>query len=143
VAVGLYTLDGKRHGSGHGLFLRIDRKSGRGPPGGFRALDGDVHPVHNEINATGWMIVVRISVEAGAFLFASASRSALGPTQPPTQGIKGTLKPGVRRPGREAVQSPPSSAEVKKAWRYSSTPQSLRGVVLNYAIMRLNGLVLS
>jgi hypothetical protein len=29
---------------------------------------------------------------------------------------------GVKRPGREADHSPPSSAEVKNAWRYTSTP---------------------
>jgi len=31
--------------------------------------------------------------------------------------------PGVKRPGREADHSTPSSAEVKNAWRYTSTPQ--------------------
>jgi hypothetical protein len=31
--------------------------------------------------------------------------------------------PGVKRPGREADHSPPSSAEVKNAWSYTSTPQ--------------------
>jgi hypothetical protein len=30
---------------------------------------------------------------------------------------------GVKRPGSEADHSPPSSAEVKKAWSYTSTPQ--------------------
>jgi hypothetical protein len=30
---------------------------------------------------------------------------------------------GVKRPGREADHSPPSSAEVKNAWSYTSTPQ--------------------
>jgi hypothetical protein len=30
---------------------------------------------------------------------------------------------GVKRPGREADHSPPSSAEVKYAWSYTSTPQ--------------------
>jgi hypothetical protein len=30
---------------------------------------------------------------------------------------------GVKRPGREADQSPPSSAEVKNTWGYTSTPQ--------------------
>jgi len=28
---------------------------------------------------------------------------------------------GVKRPGREAEHSPPSSAETKKAWSYTST----------------------
>jgi hypothetical protein len=31
--------------------------------------------------------------------------------------------PGVKRPEREADQSLPSSAEVKNAWSYTSTPQ--------------------
>jgi hypothetical protein len=30
---------------------------------------------------------------------------------------------GVKRPGREANHSPPSSAEFKNAWSYTSTPQ--------------------
>jgi hypothetical protein len=30
---------------------------------------------------------------------------------------------GGKRPGREADNSPPSSAEVKNAWSYTSTPQ--------------------
>jgi hypothetical protein len=30
---------------------------------------------------------------------------------------------GVKRPGREAIHSPPSSVEVKNAWSYASPPQ--------------------
>jgi hypothetical protein len=41
---------------------------------------------------------------------------------------------GVKRPGREADHSPSSSAEVKNAWSYTSTPLGcLRGVVLSEA----------
>jgi hypothetical protein len=47
------------------------------------------------------------------FLFATASRLALRPTQPPT---------GVERPDREADYSPASSAEVKNACSYTSIP---------------------
>jgi hypothetical protein len=43
------------------------------------------------------------------FLFSTSSRPALGPTQPPFQWV-----PEVKRPGREAVHSHPTSAEVKK-----------------------------
>jgi hypothetical protein len=32
------------------------------------------------------------------------------------------LSPGVKRQGREADHSPPTSAEVKKMWIYTSTP---------------------
>jgi hypothetical protein len=43
------------------------------------------------------------------FPLTSASRPALGPTQPPVQWV-----PGALSPGRDADHSPPSSAEVKK-----------------------------
>jgi hypothetical protein len=44
----------------------------------------------------------------------------LWPTQPP---IQWDLSLGVKRPEREADHSPPSSAEVKNAWSYTSAPQ--------------------
>jgi hypothetical protein len=47
------------------------------------------------------------------FLFSTASRSALGPNQPPVQWVSGAVSPEVKRPGLEADHSPPSSAEVK------------------------------
>jgi hypothetical protein len=56
------------------------------------------------------------------FLFSASSRQALGSTQPPIQWVPGALSPGVKRPGREADQSPPASAEVKKMRIYTSTP---------------------
>jgi hypothetical protein len=59
----------------------------------------------------------------GIFLFTTASRTALGPTQPPMQWVPGALSLGVKRPGREADHSPLSSAEVKNAWSCTSTPQ--------------------
>jgi hypothetical protein len=34
----------------------------------------------------------------------------------------GVLSPGAKRPGREVNHSPPSSAEVKNEWSYSSSP---------------------
>jgi hypothetical protein len=52
--------------------------------------------------------------ELGIFLFTTASRTALGPTQPPIQWVPGALSLGVKRSGREADHSPPSSAEVKE-----------------------------
>jgi hypothetical protein len=50
----------------------------------------------------------------GIFLFTTASRTALEPTQPPTQWVPGSLSVGVKRPGSEADHSPPSSAEVRE-----------------------------
>jgi hypothetical protein len=50
----------------------------------------------------------------GIFLFTTASRTALVPTQPPIQRVTGALSLELKRPGREADHSPPSSAEVKE-----------------------------
>jgi len=56
---------------------------------------------------------------------------ALGPTQLPIERVKGTLFLGIKRPRRETDQSLLSSAEVKNAWGYTSTPPvRLHGVVL-------------
>jgi hypothetical protein len=49
----------------------------------------------------------------GIFLFSTASRPDLGPTQPPIQWVPGALSL-VNRPQRETDHSPPSSAEVKE-----------------------------
>jgi hypothetical protein len=51
-----------------------------------------------------------------------SSKPALWSTQPPIQRVPGALSPEVRQPGYEADHSPPSSAEVKKTWLYTSTP---------------------
>jgi hypothetical protein len=65
-------------------------------------------------------------------LFITASRTALGPTQPPIQWVPGALSLGVKQPGRQADHSPPSSAEVKNAWSYTATtPICLHGVVIS------------
>jgi len=66
------------------------------------------------------------------FLFATASRPVLESTQPPLQWVSGVFTRGVKRAGRETDHSPPSSAEVKNAWSYISTPPIyLYGVVLS------------
>jgi hypothetical protein len=51
--------------------------------------------------------------------FPHLSRPALGPTQPPVQWVPG-LSRGERRPGRDADHTPPSRAEVKKEFSYTS-----------------------
>jgi hypothetical protein len=48
------------------------------------------------------------------FLFTTASRPALGPTQPPMQWVTGSLSLVVKGPERGADHSTPSRAEVKK-----------------------------
>jgi hypothetical protein len=53
-----------------------------------------------------------------------------------SNGLSGSLSLGVKRPGREADRSPPSSAEAKNPWRYISTPStpSGRGAQLKHRI---------
>jgi hypothetical protein len=57
------------------------------------------------------------------FLFTTAFRPALRHTQPPIQWLPGSLSLAVKRLGREAARSCPSSAEVNNAWYYNTTPQ--------------------
>jgi hypothetical protein len=60
---------------------------------------------------------------------------ALGPTQPPIQWVLGSLLLGVKRPGREADHSLPSSAEVKecvKLYLHSLNTPSWRGDQLRH-----------
>jgi hypothetical protein len=43
----------------------------------------------------------------------------------------GSSFPGIRRPGRKADHSPPSSAKIKNAWCCTTFPPSFQGVVVN------------
>jgi len=47
----------------------------------------------------------------GIFLFDTLPRPAQGPTEPPIERVSGALPMGMKRPGREADHSPPSSAK--------------------------------
>jgi hypothetical protein len=67
--------------------------------------------------ATGWTIGwlgFHSRRGMGIFLFDTASRPALGPTQPPIQWVPVVLTLVVKRQRREANQSPPSTAGVKE-----------------------------
>jgi hypothetical protein len=69
----------------------------------------------------------------GIFFFTTAFRTALGPTQPPIQCVSGALSLRVKRLGREADHSPPSSAEVKEwveLYFHSASTPSGRGAQL-------------
>jgi hypothetical protein len=50
---------------------------------------------------------------AGIFVSFTASRPALGLTQPPIQCVLGVLSPEVKRPGNEVDHSPPFNAQIK------------------------------
>jgi hypothetical protein len=66
---------------------------------------------------------VRFPAEAGNFSLHHYVQNGSGahPASYP-MGIR-AVSLGVKRPGYEADHSPPSSAEVKNAWSYTSTPQ--------------------
>jgi hypothetical protein len=75
---------------------------------------------------------MRFRLPAGlSFFFFIVSRPALGPTQPPVLWIPAALSPGVERPCRETVHSPPSSAEFKNGGTIPPLPICLHVIVLN------------
>jgi hypothetical protein len=80
--------------------------------------------------AMGWTARVRFPAVKD-FYFSTASRLTLGPTQSPTQRVPGTLSPGVKRHGRLANHSPPSSTEVKKKGGAIPPLPCLHDIVLN------------
>jgi hypothetical protein len=77
---------------------------------------------------------VRFPAGLEIFVFITASsRTALGPTQPSIQWVAGALSLGVKRPGREADHSPPSSADVKECVELYLHPNtSWRGAQLKH-----------
>jgi hypothetical protein len=65
--------------------------------------------------ATAWMTGGLSPGGGWEFLSSpTKSRPVLGPTQPPIPWLPGALSLGLKRPGRGADHSPPSSAEVKE-----------------------------
>jgi hypothetical protein len=67
---------------------------------------------------------VGVRVTVGSRIFSSPCRPdrLWGPPNLLSNGYRGALSPGVKRAGREADHSPPTSAEFKKMWIYTSTP---------------------
>jgi hypothetical protein len=59
----------------------------------------------------------------GIFLFTTVPRTALDPTQTPMQWVPGAPSLGVKRPGREADQSPHLVPRSNNEWSYISIPQ--------------------
>jgi hypothetical protein len=77
-----------------------------------------------------WGSRVRFPAETGNFPLHHRVQNGSGAHPASYQWVSGALSLGVKRLGREAEHSPPSSAEVKNAWSYTSTPPiRLHGVV--------------
>jgi hypothetical protein len=77
---------------------------------------------------------VRFSAGAGNFSHHHRVQNGSGAYPASYSRATGALSLGVKRPERKADHSPPSSAEVKNAWNYTSTlPIRLHGVVLSQA----------
>jgi len=55
-----------------------------------------------KLQVAGEDCIMRSRRGLGIFLFTTASRTVLGPTQPPIQWVPGAVSLGVKRPGREA-----------------------------------------
>jgi hypothetical protein len=65
----------------------------------------------------------RVRAPVGSRIFSSARRpDRLLGSPSLLQMCTGALSPGVKRQGCEANPAPPTSAEVKKMWIYTSTP---------------------
>jgi hypothetical protein len=76
---------------------------------------------YSTVLRAGWL-GVRVPAGAGNFSLYHSVQTGSGPPLASYQMGTGGSFPGVNWPGREADLSPPSSAEVKNAWNYSSTP---------------------
>jgi hypothetical protein len=73
------------------------------------------------------------------FVFSKTSKPALKPTHLPTPWVSGAVSPGVKRPRREVNNSPPSNAEDRNEWSYTSDPPiCLHGVdEVNFTVVFL------
>ena len=82
-----------------------------------------------------WTIGIRIP--AGKRDFCKTPRQAVGPIQPPNQQVMGAVSVEVNGSGCEALKSPSSGDEIKKKWRYISTPTMCHNVEYreNFALL--------
>jgi hypothetical protein len=104
-------------------YLRLGSLSGL-IPSGFSPMPRPSHPPwYDHLNSIWWRAQIMK-------LLPTASRKVLGTTQPPIQWVLGALSLRVKRPGREADNSLPSSAEVKECVQLDlHSPIRLHGLV--------------
>jgi hypothetical protein len=95
----------------------------------------EVTTVNNTMKSKISLILRKKHSDLEKDCFAHAAGTALGLTRPPIQWVPESLSLGVKRLGREADHSPPSSAEVKERvelyLRFPNTP-SWRGAQLRH-----------
>jgi hypothetical protein len=83
------------------------------------------------VHRASWTAAVRFPAEARDFSLPHCVQTGPGThTASYTMGLW-VLSPEVKRPGREADYTLPSSAEVKNGGAIPALPISLHGVVLN------------
>ena len=72
------------------------------------------------------------------FFFSKMSQLVLELAQPHIQWIQMAPSLGIKWPRHEAAHSPPSSAKVRSAWSYTSTPpcafMACRGTILPFSM---------
>jgi hypothetical protein len=77
------------------------------------------------VQRLGYVLYGRGSIPNGGYdgiFFFATNPDRLWLTQPPIQWVPDDHSLEVKRPGLETDHSPPSSAKVKNAWRYNSSP---------------------
>jgi hypothetical protein len=80
-------------------------------------VDGGIFELYQR-SLDEWWVRVRVPVGPSIFTFPYRLYRLWGLTQPAIQWVPRALAPGVKRPGRQANHSLPSSTEVKKPWIY-------------------------
>jgi hypothetical protein len=72
----------------------------------FRPLEEYDGPSILTVGALRFVVLFSIPGRSKIFLFSTASRPALGPTQPRIQWVLGAASPEIKQEGREADNSP-------------------------------------
>jgi hypothetical protein len=83
-----------------------------------------------------WGSRVRLPAGLGIFLFTTASRTVLGPTQPSIQWVPGAFYLGVKRPGREADHSLHLVPRSRMCGAIPSLPQY---VLMSWCLVKAQG----